>query len=447
MKTKLYLIALSWLMISNAAQAQFETVAQITTQKGDPHAIHFVNENLGFACGEEAGRGVMYKTINGGNDWTKFYTSEDELHWILDIFFVDENIGFALKQNGIYGSVLKTTNGGEDGTEYNLPSYRGRSMYFLSADKGFIVGGVNGSEIDGEGTGVLYKTTNGGQSWEVVSLPNTSTYYHHISYFNKIHFVNSQLGFIAGDNSLFVTKDGGDNWINVSDNYREWNPDENRYGFPFPNSFTGVNESVWFTACSSGIRKTTNGGETWQWATLPEIPSGYRFSVFDVKFVNSTVGIAVGGYIDETFTDAHGVILKTTDGGNTWVKLDNEYEIWGRDIHFVNDQTGYFIGFGWVIKKTTNAGGEYLSISENKEWNNHSSVFPNPSNNIIYFENSVFENSVAQVKIYSLDGQLIESLTVNESEPKVDISSLTNGIYLLEVKSGKNSFKQKIMKN
>ena len=127
MKTKFYLIALSWLMIGNVAQAQFETVAQITTQKGDPHAINFVNENLGFACGEEAGRGVMYRTTNGGNNWTKFYTSDLDAQWILDIFFVDENVGYALQQNGIYGKVLKTTNGGQDGTEYNLSGYRGRS--------------------------------------------------------------------------------------------------------------------------------------------------------------------------------------------------------------------------------------------------------------------------------------------------------------------------------
>lgn len=445
MKTKLYLIALSWLMISNVAQAQFETVAQITPQKGDPHAIHFVNENLGFACGEEAGRGVMYKTTNGGKDWTKFYTSEQDLNWILDIFFVDENVGYALQQNGIYGKVLKTVNGGDDGTEYVLPGYRGRSLYFLTADKGFIVGGVNGKEISGEGTGVFYKTNNGGQSWETQSLPSSN----HISYLNKIYFVDSQLGFIAGDNSLFVTKNGGDSWINVSENYREWNPDEERYGFPFPESFTGTSDLNWFTAGSGGIRKTTDGGNNWQWATLPEIPSDYRYSIRDIKFVSPQVGIAVGGYAyaPDPYADAHGVILKTIDGGNTWVKLPKEIETWGLDIHAVNDQILYSIGYSWTVDKTTNAGGELLGISENGEWINDAKIYPNPANNTIYFSEAVFENQTATVKIYSLDGQLIETQNLNANQPKIDISSLTNGIYLLEVKSGKNSFKQKIIKN
>ncbi len=445
MKTKLYLIALSWLMISNAAQAQFETVAQITTQKGDPHAIYFVNENLGYACGEEAGKGVMYKTTNGGTDWTKFYTSDQDLNWILDIFFINENTGYALKQNGIYGSVLKTTNGGSDGTEYNLSGLRGNSIYFVTPEKGFIAGGVHGSELpQGQGgTGVLYKTVNAGASWEVQSLPATNQ----ISYLNKVQFLNSQLGFIAGDSDIFVTKNGGDSWINVSENYREWNPDENRYGFPFPESFTGTSDLNWFTAGSGGIRKTTDGGNNWQWATLPEIPANYRYSMRDVKFINAQVGIAVGGYIDESFTDGHGVILKTVDGGNTWEKLPKEFETWGIDLDFVNDQVGYSIGYNWTIDKTTNAGGELLGISENGEWINDAEIYPNPANNTIYFSESVFENQTATVKIFSLDGQWVETQQVNANQPKIDISSLTNGIYLLEVKSGKNSFKQKIIKN
>jgi hypothetical protein len=291
---------------------------------------------------------------------------------------------------------------------------------------------------------VLYKTENGGETWETQYLPNL---YDRVSYLNKVQFINAQLGFIAGDNSIFVTKNGGDSWTNVSENYREWNPDENRYGFPFPDSFIGIDESNWFTACSSGIRKTNDGGKTWQWATLPEIPANYRYSMRDIKFLSPQVGIAVGGYIDETFTDAHGVILKTTDGGNTWEKLPQEFETWGKDIHLVNDQILYSIGYSWTVDKTTNAGGELLGISENGEWITDAKIYPNPSNNTLYFSESVFENQTAIVKIYSLDGQLIETQNLNANQPKTDISSLTNGIYLVEVKSGKNSFKQKIVKN
>jgi endonuclease I/chitodextrinase len=71
-------------------------------------------------------------------------------------------------------------------------------------------------------------------------------------------------------------------------------------------------------------------------------------------------------------------------------------------------------------------------------------MYPNPTNgNRIYF--SLTE--AATIQIYTILGKLIQSKEVTKSKNNIDISNLSQGVYLLKVISGKQFITKKLIKN
>ena len=89
-----------------------------------------------------------------------------------------------------------------------------------------------------------------------------------------------------------------------------------------------------------------------QWYWQNPLPQGN--SLQSVKFVSSTVGFTVG---------QSGTILKTTDGGTTWVSETNETIFDMEDIYFVDANNGWIVGWAETILKTTNGGTTWTSQS------------------------------------------------------------------------------------
>ncbi len=69
------------------------------------------------------------------------------------------------------------------------------------------------------------------------------------------------------------------------------------------------------------------------------------------------------------------------------------------------------------------------------------SVFPNPATD--YLKISPVDG-VGSVKIYSLDGQELMSTVLNNNQ--LDISSLRNGIYIVQIETGEQVYRQKFIK-
>ena len=101
------------------------------------------------------------------------------------------------------------------------------------------------------------------------------------------------------------------------------------------------------------IMKTTDGGTSWI-----EQTSGVTLTLWDVDFINTNVGYAVGN---------SGNILKTTDGGNNW-SLSTYGTTAIYKVHYVND-TLIFLGStsattGRLIR-STNSGSTWEDITVN----------------------------------------------------------------------------------
>ncbi|MGA3013742.1 MAG: YCF48-related protein [Bacteroidales bacterium] len=120
----------------------------------------------------------------------------------------------------------------------------------------------------------------------------------------------------------------------------------------FPTANTG------YIAGFLAVLKTVDGGSTWLDIT-PQL-NNFANSVF---FNNADTG-----YLCEYDNNGHGDIVKTTDGGQTWTLSGSIPNGDLNLITFVSSQTGYVIGTDagtdlGLIYKTNNAGSSWVNIS------------------------------------------------------------------------------------
>ncbi len=118
-----------------------------------------------------------------------------------------------------------------------------------------------------------------------------------------------------------------------------------------------------------GILKTTDGGNTW----VSVYSSTVNFN--DITFITPSIGFAVG---------TGGRVIKTTDGGNTWnlIQLNSNYEL--SKINFKDSNIGVIVGGG----TTNNDIVIYYTNNQGQTWNLASTNMP-VANGIPYYFSSV----------------------------------------------------------
>lgn len=187
----------------------------------------------------------------------------------------------------------------------NLPTPRRyNDVFFVAPQTGWVVNGA----------GQIYRTDNGGGSWQK-QFDDVRAHFRSIGFFDAQNGWAGNVGpgeFGATDSTtLYQTHDGGQTWM----------PFEGFIG-PKPRGLCGmhvVNDSV---ICAVGrvrgpafFARTTDRGKTWHAQDM----SAHAAGLIDVFFFHPDTGIAVG-LTNVTHDNASGVVLYTSDGGNTWVK-------------------------------------------------------------------------------------------------------------------------------
>lgn len=210
-------------------------------------------------------------------------------------------------------------------------------IYFINPQIGWTV----------NSEGFIYKTTDGGQTWQWL--------YQHAYYFRSIEFLDEMTGFAGTlDSVLLKTTDGGITWEHIE--------------ALFPQPLLGVcgmshigdhvyGVGIW--SYPAYFIKSTDRGVTWTYTDMSSFANG----LVDCYFINENLGFVSG--INENIG---GVILKTTDGGDTWQVVCNtndgmEY-IWKMD--FVNNNLAYASVESFAnatsIVKTTNGGDSWEEL-------------------------------------------------------------------------------------
>lgn len=174
---------------------------------GGVKRIHFFNTREGFVINSS---GVL-KTVDGGITWSAANISPNPSAplgqlWTNDFQFINTNVGYAFggfMVDGVsYGEVFQTIDGGNNWVELHMSESNISALYFTDILTGYYAS-------QNAGNSVIYKTTNGGVTWDLIqSFTN--------EYITDLLFIDNQTGYsITLEGKINKTEDGGLTWINA----------------------------------------------------------------------------------------------------------------------------------------------------------------------------------------------------------------------------------------
>jgi len=234
-------------------------------------SVQFVNDIIGYICD-----GTIYKTTNGGQNWINL-----NLTLLNSLNFLNANTGYAV---GKSSQILKTTNGGMswENQFVSLVLCEFYAVRFFNESTGFIAGG----KMHPPYFGLIYKTTDGGATWllDFSNAPDIT--------FTGISFPNNLTGYVVGkyeygsSGVIYKTTNCGESWIQQGIVNRDLN------AVFFSNSNTG------YAVGEQGmILKTTNGSIVWNTQV-----SSSNHDLYSVYFIREPIGFTAGagGVVQKT---------------------------------------------------------------------------------------------------------------------------------------------------
>lgn len=362
---------------------------------------------------------------------------------INDIFFLDSLNGWvATNSDGTSGDtayVMKTSNGGSNWAIQERSKNYYTKLQFLNSSIGYLCGST--------GAALVWKTTNGGDTW--FELFNFGLSFA----IDDIQFLNEDTGWVTSKafdfGGIWKTTNGGLNWVKQL----------NGSLILQVKAISILNNDTGWAINSSSVKelyRTTNGGLNWN------VQYTFAGQLNDVCFLNPNIGIITAG-----------VNYRTTDGGFNWEESNDG----GIKVSFANDSVGWAGNNLISIQKTTNQGISWFSqitnvsnpstfaITSLNAWaggnklvhttnggltdiqqNNYNSNinyylnqnYPNPFNPKTFINYELRVSSFVQLKVFDIQGREVKTLIKkiqNEGNYSVefDAGDLTSGIYFYRI--------------
>jgi photosystem II stability/assembly factor-like uncharacterized protein len=279
-------------------------------------------------------------------------------------------------------------------SNYRYPA-RINDSYYLDSHTGFIVG------TDGN----ILKTEDCGQSW-------TNIYSGVVENLWDIEFINSETGFVVGNfGRILKTENGGATWKKTNSGTQE-----NIYSIAF------LNESDGWVGTESGMRYTTDGGESWH-----GVPLRYQHGeIRHIKFDHEGNGYAYTFY---------STILMEWD-------MENEYS--GSYVllqRMLGDETGID-----DHNKDIKSIPEHIRLYPN---------YPNPFNSSTRIDYYLPAAGDVMIKIFNVRGQLVRTL-VSQTKASGHHSAVwdgrsdkggmvSSGMYIYQIQSNNQIKNRKLL--
>ena len=456
--TRLILGCCLMLPLLATAQQQWEEIDFLNPATSVVEHIQFIDDLTGFVKGKVYSGGVygLYKTTDGGETFTESGTPPfiSGRTWQA-CYFHNEQDGIAVyrRTTGGYYTISYTNDGGQNWTQ--VPGYvenldysqvmflGGQSgtgpftfpMQFTDANFGYSWGRVL-SDSENATINTLWTTNDGGHTWQEKTLPNKTTLAH------RVTFVNQNEGYVVVFNEgIYKTTDGGDNWnvvygVNVN----------GIYGISSKGNTVIACLKEVNTDMTSTIKllKSTNGGQNWTDITHQAILDANGLSAVSISFhdeQNILIGIATS---NSNAKD----ILRTTDGGANWtediVDLPGNTTLGGiKTMNYAGSNVQY-AKLGNIHARILRTGSPgSVGITDNY-LNDLIKMYPNPANDFVTISNVPIGS---KVMVTDINGKLVYSSETNNEQTTISTTNFVNGVYIIQIQNNSAVANKKLVVN
>lgn len=251
-----------------------------------------------------------------------------------------------------------------------------------------------------------------------ITTPETGT-------INGIYFdevVSGKVIITIGTN-VYKSEDNGATWILSSRGLEELVPD---FDLILDLTANPLNTDQLTISTNKGVFTSMDGGDNWIKINENLVYKTYHSSI--------TEGHIVGIVLNSAISDF--AIVYSSDAGENWEEINNDelLKTAATDaiVKFQEDSAEVYIGsidLGLMLYTIDLQGLGSEGITR------HSSLikaYPNPTNDILYLKSD--KNSM-NLSLYSLTGQLVFTESISSNVAQIDLSFLSDGIYLLKVEN------------
>jgi len=341
--------------------------------------VSMVTPEIGYTVGRFD---ILARTEDGGQSWLHINPPE-HTDW-LSVQFLTSDFGWI---SGEGGNIFETTDGGESWRELDLNGYTITHFEFRNENAGFALAGIDGRffyTINGRdweemtiginpttwfwtdfavvndntllfssflvqgNDAIVRRTTDAGQTWGDIRLPDVSDVIAAIHYIPQTSTLLA-VGYLNDWVQIFRSEDWG----------LTWTPIEGFHSETYLYKITQKDDLIWVCGDGGTVAKSDDFGQTWTTQT-----HGTRFHLHEIVECNDQ-GWAVG---TNEARNEH-IILHTNSIDEPWTiqksYIDSRPEIVGiRGIDFVEGCTGWAVGDS--IWKTTDSGETWINQLEDE---------------------------------------------------------------------------------
>jgi photosystem II stability/assembly factor-like uncharacterized protein len=306
--------------------------------------IQMVSSQVGYGTAPVAGTlsSRVFRTTDGGHSWTDVTPSQ-------------------LANNA-----------------QNVGPAKGAIVHFLDTKHGFVVVSMMSTDAQHDNATVLHPTVfatgDGGATWTESVIPTKTTFEVPID----VEFVSPQTGFVltkfnsqadeTPTRQIYRTTDGGKHWtlVSTTQGMQDLNDDSSFNWIRFINQQIGFTLSEFGPSAMPSLMRTTDGGRTWSRVQLPASPSSTLKQLIPPTVFPNGVVLVAGWSTDGSPSTATLTVYRSTDFGRTFREL-------GR-VAFTPKSTTYEGGFpdeshGWFwiggnLVRTNDGGRTLLLVHE-----------------------------------------------------------------------------------